>query len=98
MHDILYERQTTWENDSKPKDLFVQYAEELKLDKNKFTTDLTSQDVLNRVEHGITSGNNALVNATPSFFLNGQRLPSFNNYDEFKNYLQQAANSTGTPQ
>lgn len=98
MHDILYERQTAWENNSKPTDIFTQYAEELKLDKNKFTTDIASQDVLNRIEHGITSGNNALVNATPSFFLNGQRLPSFNNYDEFKNYLQQAANSTGTPQ
>lgn len=97
MHDMLYERQALWEKISQPQNTFVQYAEELKLDKNKFVSDLNSTEVKSRVEHGMQSGENARVDATPTFFLNGQRLSQFNNYDEFKTILKQATLATSTP-
>jgi cyclophilin family peptidyl-prolyl cis-trans isomerase len=77
MHDLLFKLQPDWANLSV--DLFqewlVQHAEELGLDKDQFTADLTSQDIVDYVkgtwDHGVEIG----MTGTPFMLIDGQIWP-----------------------
>ncbi|MBI4099677.1 thioredoxin domain-containing protein [Candidatus Microgenomates bacterium] len=56
------------------KDALVQAAKDLGLDTDKFTKDLDSDPVRQKVLNDQTDGNNLKVNATPTFFVNGKQL------------------------
>jgi protein-disulfide isomerase len=75
MHDLLYENQSAWSASNTPLDYFKQYAKQLGLDSKKFEKDFASSDV-NRVINGDVSAFKETKNdvATPTFFLNGQKL------------------------
>ncbi|XOU93922.1 MAG: DsbA family protein [Candidatus Kerfeldbacteria bacterium] len=92
MHDKLFEGQNSWSNESNPEEMFVTYATELELDVEKFTTDLTSSTVKNKVDGDYTSGIGAKVNSTPSFFLNGEKI-SPKTLDDFKEIIEEELNS-----
>lgn len=96
MHDLLFERQKTWsdQNNSQVKNTFISYAEELKLNKDQFIKDLDSPEVKQAVEDDIKSGEEAGVNATPTFFLNGRAMPLTSSYEEFKNIIEQAISTS----
>lgn len=83
MHDLLYERQAEWVN-GKHKDLFIQYAEELELDIDKFKEDTEGDFAEDKVNGDYISANAAGLTGTPSFFLNGERIPNPRGYDNFK--------------
>lgn len=76
MHDLIYKGQQDWSNAdaSKRVDLFQQYAEQLKLDINKFKTDLASSEVNKKIRYDQAIGKKAEVSETPTFFLNGEKL------------------------
>jgi protein-disulfide isomerase len=83
MHDVLNKNHTDWEKESNPKDKFTQYAKELNLDEQKFTSDFDSDQVKNKIQADLLGGQRLGINQTPTFFLNGQKLqPS--SFDEFK--------------
>ncbi|MBI4009385.1 thioredoxin domain-containing protein, partial [Candidatus Roizmanbacteria bacterium] len=67
---------------------FESYAKDLKLDVDKFKKDLNSKEAKEKVSADVLSGNNAAVNATPTFYLNGQKLDSVRSFDEFIKLLQ----------
>ncbi len=76
MHDLLYSNQGDWTSldASKRTPIFEGYAEELDLDMEKFNADLSSSDVNKKISFDQALGKNASVNATPTFFLNGEKL------------------------
>jgi len=74
MHDLLYQKQDGWAELANPTDYFVGLAQKLNLNLNKFKTDLNSQEVRNKVEADLQSGNLAQISSTPGFFYNGQKL------------------------
>jgi protein-disulfide isomerase len=74
MHDMLYEHQNEWSELNNPQDTFVAYAKSLKLDVNKFKSDLTNATLRSKINSQLNSGNVAGVDATPTFFLNGVKL------------------------
>lgn len=74
MADLLYDRQPAWSNLPAPQDKFIEYAGELGLDVDKFTTDLNDKALEEKVDSQRTEGINAGVNSTPSFFVNGVRI------------------------
>jgi protein-disulfide isomerase len=74
MHDLLFERQDAWPKSGNVQQTFVEYANELKLDTAKFTQDITSSTVKDRVALDVTSGNAVAINSTPTFYLNGKKL------------------------
>lgn len=83
MHAVLFEKQSEWTKADDVEATLVGYAEDLGLDVEKFQQDLKSDEVKKRVNQGITDGNIAKVNATPTFFINGQKVtgigsPRFN--------------------
>jgi formate-nitrite transporter family protein len=68
MHDMLFENQDAMEDED-----LVSYAEQLELDAEKFTRELTQDAHIARVREDISSGVRSGVNGTPTFFINGKR-------------------------
>lgn len=87
MADLLFDTQDQWKNLGDPVNFFVKLAGELKLDAAKFKSDMNSSEVKQRVDDDLASGNNAGVNSTPTFFLNGKKLDAIRSFEEFKKLL-----------
>lgn len=84
MHDFLFERQRDWADLASPRDTFMSYAGMLSLDAQKFSNDLDADDVKKTVDDDRDGGNRSRVNATPTFFLNGNKIFNPRTYDELK--------------
>jgi protein-disulfide isomerase len=88
MHDLLFQKQKDWSELSDPTDTFVGYARELVLDEAQWQSDLKNSDVEKVVLAQAEQGNRDGVNATPTFFLNGQKIDNPQSYDEFKRVVE----------
>lgn len=89
MHDLIFANQASWAGQSNAGEMFLQYTRELKLDLDKYESDLESAEVRERVKNDYQGGLTHGINSTPTFFLNGHRVHP-NNYGEFKNIIQRA--------
>jgi len=74
MHDLIFEHQDNLHGNN-----FLRFAEELRMDLNEFAKDWKSKEILDKVEKDFESGVRSGVNGTPTFFVNGEMLLS---YDE----------------
>lgn len=76
MHDKLYENKDDWSsaNTNQRTSLFNGYASSLGLDSAKFTADLTSTRVKQKIDFDMALGKSVGTSATPTFFLNGEKL------------------------
>ncbi|MSU75406.1 MAG: hypothetical protein EXS55_02755, partial [Candidatus Magasanikbacteria bacterium] len=74
MHDKLFNNQSSWSSLKNPLDTFVFYAEELGLNINQFKTDFASSGVADKIRLQALGGDRSGVNATPTFYLNGQKI------------------------
>lgn len=78
-HEVLFDRQTDWTTISSDDDLidtFGDYAAELDIDKDEFIERIDDDSVADAVTTDVVAGSQASVNATPTFFVNGQRTPA----------------------
>src|SRR3989344_987246 len=90
MHDLIFEHQKEWADQKDARELFVQYAQSLNLDREQFLVDVDSSEIKDKIDIDYKSGLNFKVNATPTFFLNGEKLQNPRNYEEFKSLIQAA--------
>src|SRR3989344_258853 len=90
MHDKLYERQEEWVNDNNYKERFAVYAKDIGLDEEKFKADFESDEVQNKVQEDMSSGNTLGINSTPSFYLNGKKTGTVRSYDDFAKKVNDA--------
>lgn len=90
MHDIIFDHQNDWAESTDARNMFIGYAQDLKLDVEKFKADLDSRETADRIEKDFQEGERAGVNSTPTFFLNGQKIPNPQNYAEFQTVINQA--------
>lgn len=74
MNDLLFLQQREWMVETDPKAKFEEYAQTLELDIEKFKLDMDSQEVKDKVQRDATSGEASAVNATPTFFINGEKV------------------------
>lgn len=76
MHNQLYQTQQDWSTLSGDKrtNMFVSYASQLGLDTAKFTADLGSHAVNDKISFDQAIGGKIKINATPTFYLNGTKL------------------------
>jgi protein-disulfide isomerase len=76
MYRQLYETQRSWEalGTNERTDFFVSLAEDLQLDTAAFTTSLSDSTINQKINFDIAVGKKAGVDATPTFFLNGERI------------------------
>src|SRR3989344_7649744 len=73
MHDFLYERQSEWSDLPDARGKFEEYAQELKLDMDKFKAD--REAAIGRINADADLGKKAGVQSTPTFIVNGQMYP-----------------------
>lgn len=90
MHDTLFEKQSEWANLGSPFDTFVQYAQVIGIDADKFRTDYASSTVRDSIDRQLQSGEAAKVNATPTFFLQGEKIQPPASLDAFKQLIDEA--------
>lgn len=91
MHNILFENQRDWgEMQFADPKIFENYAQQIGLDMEKYSTDITSREVKDRIERDRTSGEELDLAGTPSFFLNGNKITNPRGYEEFKKIIQTA--------
>lgn len=76
MHDKLFETQTEWTimNKDGAAAFFLQLAKNIGLDESKIKQELESDSIKAIIDTDIAEGQRVGVNATPTFFLNGQKL------------------------
>ena len=85
MHDMLFENQSKI-----TKYNIIAFAEQLKLDLEQFSKDLENETITEKVENDFMSGMRSGVNATPSFFINGEKLEGPVVYITLKNAINKA--------
>ncbi len=91
MHDMIFNTQRTWANESDPMTHFESYAESLGLDVEKFKEDVERKEVKDKVARDERSASG--LRGTPTFFLNGKQIDNPANYAEFKTLIENAINS-----
>lgn len=89
MHDKLYENQNSW-SDTNPRDTFIGYAKDLKLDLDKFTKDLESDSTEKFISKSAGDAAAIGINSTPTFFVNGKHIQNPAGFEEFKKIIQDA--------
>ncbi len=90
MHNLLFENQKDWSTLQNPTDYFITLADKLKLNTAQFKKDLDSTQIKKRVEEDRSSGDQAQVSSTPTFFLDGKKL-DIQTLDQFTQLLQAAS-------
>ncbi|RJQ37122.1 hypothetical protein C4552_01255 [Candidatus Parcubacteria bacterium] len=90
MHDMLFEHQGEWSGNANAAELFAGYAAAIGLDGDQYRRDVEASAGRDRAQEDFQSGRAAGVNATPTFFLNGQRIVGPQSYSEFAALLDEA--------
>jgi protein-disulfide isomerase len=74
MHNMLYERQQSWESSKNPTTIMEDYAAELGLNIDQFKTDFASASVNDTIQADIKAGQALGASSTPSFVINGKKI------------------------
>ncbi len=75
MSDLLYQNQTSWAKEEAVAPIFEEYAQKIGLDLARYKTDLENNDLLGRIGLDRQRGTTLGVTATPTLFINNQRVP-----------------------
>jgi protein-disulfide isomerase len=84
MHDLLYENQRKLRNPD-----LIARAQTLKLNIETFMRDLSSDEVIARIQEDFSGGIRSGVNGTPTFFINGLRHDGSYEYEDLPAALQE---------
>lgn len=90
MHDALFTKQSEWSSSKSARDIFIQYAQSLELNVDQFKKDIDSDAVKNRIAQDVNDGNSLGINATPTFFLNNQKIENPASLAEFEAAVKKA--------
>jgi protein-disulfide isomerase len=90
MHHMLYAKQKEWSEGLNARDYILQYARSLKLDIPRFTNDLSSKAVEEKILAEYKEGARLDVQGTPTFFLNGKKLENPRSLEEFQAVIKEA--------
>ncbi|NOK38453.1 thioredoxin domain-containing protein [Corallococcus exercitus] len=90
MHDKLFANQRALDRESLEK-----YAQELKLDMNKFKAALDSGKFDKQIEADMADGASKGANGTPTFFINGRTLVGAQPFDAFKKVIDEELKKAG---
>jgi len=75
MHAQLFQNQAKWTADPNYKQIWNDYAKQIGLDVNKFTTDMAGVFAKGRVDADKARGQAIGVTSTPSLYINGNAVP-----------------------
>lgn len=84
MHGKLYATQKDWQTTADPTDTFIGYAKDLGLDADKFKTALAAKKFQPVIDQDTADGTALGVNATPTFYFNGEKFSGGSSYVELR--------------
>jgi protein-disulfide isomerase len=88
MHDQLYATQQNWSGNTSAVSVFESYAQELGLNMDQYRSDVNSDSVMAKISSDMESAGKLGVNATPTIFLNGQKLENLpTSIDEWQSLI-----------
>lgn len=91
MHDKLFNEQKNWgEKQAADPKIFEGYAQAIGLNMDQYKKDVASKEVKDRVERDKNSGTKLGVSGTPTFFLNGDKIPNPKTPEDFKTFINAA--------
>lgn len=90
MYQLIFEYQTDWSEEGTAMKIFEGYARDIKLDLARWNTDVGAQETKDTVADDKATGVKSGVNSTPSFFLNGKKIPTPQDYAAFKAVIEYA--------
>jgi protein-disulfide isomerase len=88
MHDMLYERQSEWSGSNKPFEIFLNFANELKLDIDSFTKSANSSKFDSSIQKDKSDAQALGVNSTPTIFINNKKLSASPSYQVLKEIIE----------
>lgn len=91
MHDALYEDQRAWKQARQPDPLFEKLAARIGLDAGRYASCYSERRGAARIAASNQAADRAGVRATPTFFVNGQRVEGALPLQHFRDLLQRAA-------
>lgn len=92
MHDELFSGQASWTG--KPaREIFAGYARILGLNVERFLADMDSAEAKEKVARGEAEAVALKLSGTPTFFLNGKKLPPVRSYEEFRDIVAAELNT-----
>lgn len=89
MHDRIFETQAEWAESDDAAAIFRGFADQLGLDMAAFDAAVGSEATADRIALDYTAGENAGVQGTPTFFIDG-RLIELQNFDDIEQAIEQA--------
>lgn len=90
MHNALFDNQDTWAKAQNPEILFTSYAKQIGLDTERFSADMRTAAVDEKIKKDQDSGTALGVQGTPTFFLNGEEIENPKDYKDFKILIEAA--------
>jgi protein-disulfide isomerase len=88
MHDMLFENQDKWDDAGNAQAIFIDYAKKIGLNIKEFKKDLNAAKTERIVMEQKKEGEKKGIQATPTFFINGEKMDSLpRGYKEFKALL-----------
>ncbi|MBI1864117.1 DsbA family protein [Candidatus Woesebacteria bacterium] len=84
MYRILYQKQTEWSESSDPMQFFLKYADEIRMDRDKFRKFIDDKKGEERINQDKKDGIVLGVSATPTFFINGVKFEGTPDYQSLK--------------
>lgn len=92
MHDLLFEKQDEWTEETEIGDLITTYASSLGLATEEFSDCLDSGKYTQAVQDDFELGQTVGVSGTPTFFINGRMLVGAYPFEAFKEIIDEELN------
>lgn len=90
MTDILFTKQREWgEQQIANQSQFEKYAIEAGVNIEQWRKDVTSAEVIKRVDDSYLEAMSLQLQGTPSFFVNGQKIEKLNGYESIKTLIDE---------
>ncbi len=94
MHDALYLGQNEWAAEKNPMRRFLEYANRIGLNADSFRACVESQRPWPQIQANKCAGVRLGVEGTPTFFVNGRKLPEIPVYDDLKRIVDSVTAAT----
>ena len=89
MHSMIYNGQSDWSGSTNALGIFTGYAQKLGLDVKKFTDAVNQQKFQDVIFKDRSDAQSLGVNATPTFFVNGEKVNGLPSFEEFKKKIDE---------
>lgn len=90
MYDMIFSTHDEWENATNTKEVLSNYANSLGIDIKRYAIDVDSKEVKDKISLQLKDGENAGINATPTFFINGKKINNPESYEEFTRLINES--------